>query len=131
MANLLDPLGIIGATKKDLDRLAVRSGVPRLPNLPGVTNPHSELQVQVTKRALKSTYAWAVYVEGELSDWNSGTLEYCRAQMAVAFNREMVDPRLIREGKSYGGLEIIGELYSIDERGKVAEIPGGMHGIAR
>ena len=115
--NLLDPLGIIRATKKQIDNFTARSGLPALLPLPG-------LKSEVSKRGLKSTYAWAVYVEGELSDWKDGTLDFVRAQMVPAFNREMVDPR-------NRGLEIMGELYSIDERGKITTIPGGKHDKAR
>ena len=119
--NPLDPLGIIGETKKQVDRFAARSG---LPTLPGLSNSNGDLQSEVRKRGLKSTYVWAVYVDGELSDWNSGTLDFIRAQMAPAFSREMVNPR-------NSGLEIIGELYSIDDRGKITTIPGERHGRAR
>ena len=65
--NPLDPLGIIGKTKKQIDNFAARSGLPSLPDLPGLSNSgFTEGQTIVIKS--KAIYGWKARVTVERDD---------------------------------------------------------------
>lgn len=81
-----------------------------------------ELRKDLDAKSIRSTYVWMVSADDEMVDWYHGSLEFVKKQLEVTFPREVHDP-------ANKGKEVLGELFYVDDQGRLDTVPGDMHSI--